>query len=255
MPTDAAALRSEITRRGLVMLGAFVQVALKDAAAHQDGIDRAVRTASLLAEVAGDPKPYLVLSDDNATDPVRTANAGRITPEMGLTEAQWKIFAEGAMKVADAVRSNTGLRTVFHHHCAGFVETPEEIAKFLKMTDPDRIGLVFDTGHYAYGDQNLDAMAGLRRFGDRIWYVHLKDCQPEVAKRARSEGWGYFEALRHGVFCELGQGCVDFRAVLEWLKRSHYSGYALVEQDVLPGMGTPKESALRNFQYLRSIAV
>ncbi len=31
---------------------------------------------------------------------VRTKNAGRITPEMGLTDDQWKIFAEGAEKVA-----------------------------------------------------------------------------------------------------------------------------------------------------------
>ncbi|MEN6536043.1 MAG: xylose isomerase, partial [Bryobacteraceae bacterium] len=30
-------------------------------------------------------------------------------------------------------------------------------------------------------------------------------------------------------------------------------GYALVEQDVLPGMGAPKDSARRNREYLRSI--
>ncbi len=29
--------------------------------------------------------------------------------------------------------------------------------------------------------------------------------------------------------------------------------YVLVEQDILPGMGTPKESARRNREYLRSI--
>jgi len=41
--------------------------------------------------------------------------------------------------------------------------------------------------------------------------------------------------------------------VLRWLKASHYEGYVLVEQDILPGMGTPKESARRNREYLRSI--
>jgi inosose dehydratase len=83
--------------------------------------------------------------------------------------------------------------------------------------------------------------------------MHFKDCQPAVAARARAEGWDYLQALRNGVFCELGQGCVDFPAVLRWLNTAGYSGYTLVEQDVLPGLGTPKQSALRNYEYLRSI--
>jgi len=41
--------------------------------------------------------------------------------------------------------------------------------------------------------------------------------------------------------------------VLRWLKLHSYAGYLLVEQDVLPGMGTPKESALRNREHLRSV--
>ena len=86
-----------------------------------------------------------------------------------------------------------------------------------------------------------------------MWYVHLKDCEPNVAAEARAKGWDYFEALKHGVFCELGKGAVDFPGVLEWLKKTDYSGYALVEQDILPGMGAPKASAQRNREYLRSI--
>jgi inosose dehydratase len=253
MPTDPAKLQKELSRRNLVMLGAFVQVALKRPEAHETGVARAVETARLLADVAGDPKPFLVLADDNATDPERTKNAGRITPELGLGLEEWKHFANGATEVAEAVLSETGLRTVFHHHCAGYVETPDEIAHFLELTDPKLVGLVFDTGHYAYGAGDCAVVEGLRRFRDRVWYIHLKDCHPGVAERARSEKWDYFEALQHGVFCELGAGCVDFPAVLRCLKETGYAGFTLVEQDVLPGMGTPRASALRNRLYLRSI--
>jgi len=253
MPTDSAALGSELERRGLVMLGAFVPVALRDRACHAAGIAAAVRTARLLAAVASDPKPYLVLADSNGTVPERTRNAGRISPVMGLSPAEWQTFAEGANAVAAAVRNETGLRTVFHHHCAGYVETPDEIARFLDLTDPSLVGLVFDTGHYCYGAGDCDARRGLERFRDRAWYVHFKDCEPNVARRARSEGWDYFQALRHGVFCELGKGCVDFPGILRALKATSYDGYILVEQDILPGMSSPKESARRNREYLRSI--
>lgn len=253
MPTDPDALRAEMAKRKLTMLGAFVPVALKDASALAAGVETAVRTAKLLASVASDPKPFLVLADNNGSDPTRTQNAGRVTPDMGLSEAEWRTFAEGANRIGRAVMAEAGLRTVFHHHCAGYVETHDEIAKFLELTDPDAIGLVFDTGHYVFGAQNSAVTAALDQFKERILYVHLKDCDTRVAAEARRQGWDYFQALQHGVFCELGKGGVDFAGVLRWMKETGYSGFAVVEQDVLPGMGAPKESARRNREYLKSI--
>ncbi len=253
MPTDPEKLRGELESRRLVMLGAFVPVALKDPAAHEPGIENALRVGRLLAAVAAQPKPFLVLADNNGTVPERTQNAGRITAEMGLSAAQWQVFADGANRVARAVCEQTGLRTVFHHHCAGFVETPDEIARLLDLTDPSLLGLVFDTGHYVFGSQGGSVVEALDRFRERIWYMHFKDCDPAIAARSRAEGWDYFESLRHGVFCELGRGSVDFPAVLRWLNAAGYQGYVLVEQDVLPGMGAPRESARRNREYLRSI--
>ena len=50
MPTDHAALGAEIKKRNLVMLGAFVPVAMKYPAAHAPGVANAVKTARLLAE-------------------------------------------------------------------------------------------------------------------------------------------------------------------------------------------------------------
>lgn len=253
MPTDPAALRGELDRRRLVMLGAFVPVALKDEKEHDAGIEVALKTARLLAAVGSTPKPFLVLADANGTVPDRTRRAGRIPSGAGLSDAEWDTFAAGANRLACTVLAETGLRTVFHHHCAGYVETPDEIARFLALTNPQAIGLVFDTGHFTYGAGHARVVEALDRFADRVWYVHFKDCDPNVAARARAEDWDYFNALRHGVFCELGKGCVDFPAVLRWLARRNYDGYVLVEQDVLPGMGAPAESARRNREYLRSI--
>lgn len=260
MPTDPDLLAMHLVDRGLTLTGAFVPVALADPSAHDEGLAVAVRTATLLEAAATrlDQRiaPFLVLADNNGTDPMRTQNAGRVTPAMGLRPLQWETFADGANRIAEAVLRETGLRTVFHHHCAGFVETEAEIAELLARTEPSLLGLVFDTGHFAFAAGNCQGIvAALTRFADRIWYMHFKDCDPQVVAKAKTMEWDYFESVRNGVFCELGKGCVDFAAVYGWLQRQGYSGYVTVEQDVLPGMGMPFESAQRNRDYLRTIGL
>ena len=178
-------------------------------------------------------RALIVLSDDNGQDPTRTQNAGRIRPEHALNDVQWQPFVEGAQRIALAVQVESGLRTVYHHHCAGYVETPDEVDRLLSLTDSGLIGLCLDTGHYSFGGG--DPVAAVRQYADRIWHVHFKDCHPEVAARSRNEGWDYFESVRQGVFCELGQGEVDFPAILTELNKSGYNEWIVVEQDVLPG--------------------
>jgi inosose dehydratase len=250
--TDAASVRAEIERRNLVLVGAFVAVALSDPRAHDAGEAVALKTARLLAGASA-AQPPLVLSDATAAVAARTAKAGRITAADALGADGWAALAAGAERIASAVRRATGLPTVFHHHCATYVETPDEIDTLMHRTSPDLLGLCVDTGHATYGGG--DPLAILSRHADRVWHVHFKDCSPAIAARARAEGWDYLTAIRRGLFCELGAGQVDFAAVLEHLGGSGYSGWIVVEQDVLPSMGTPAESAARNRRFLTRLGL
>jgi inosose dehydratase len=252
MPTDPAELRKELDARNLMLLASWVSVFLHDPECHAQSEADAVRTAGLLAAVGG-PNAMIVLGNDPYGDPMRTLNAGRITPEMEMSTEQWKAFTVGANRVARAVKRETGLRTVFHHHIGTWIETPEETAKLLAMTDPEVLGLCFDTGHYRFGGG--DPIQGLERHADRIWHVHFKDYNLMVAERSRREKFGGVEAVGQGIFCELGKGDIDFPAVLAKLRQLGYGGWIVVEQDILPGMGSPKESAQRNREYLRSIGL
>ncbi|MDZ7799547.1 MAG: sugar phosphate isomerase/epimerase [Trueperaceae bacterium] len=261
MPTDPAQLREALDARGLTMLGGFQGVNLRDRDAVREARQRVLAVTRLLAAVADPARPPLfVLADDNGRDPAREREAGRVTPALGLDRDAWRTFTGNAEEIARIVQGETGLATVFHPHCAGFVETPEETARLLEDTDPDLLSLVFDTGHYVYGTGAPDpegdaALRGLQRFWDRTRYVHVKDCSDALARRARSDGWDYTTAVRHGLFCELGQGSVDFAAVTEFLRTRGYADWITVEQDVLPGMGTPKDSARRNREYLKGLGL
>lgn len=252
MPTNPNMLKDEIEKRDLELLGAFVPVALADSDTHDEGVKAALKVAELMYK-AGYKNAFIVLADDNGSVLERTQNAGRLTSEMGLSEAQWKIYAAGTEKVAKAVKDAYGLRTVFHHHCAGYVETPEEIDKLMALTDHKLLGLCLDMGHYAFGGGN--PIEALQKHLDRIWHVHFKDFDPEAAKLSRAANGDYFDAIKRGVFCELGKGIVDFKTVVNLLNEMKYSDWIVVEQDILPGMGNPKICAQANRDFIKTLGL
>lgn len=252
MPTDPDLLKKELIQQNLSMLGAFVPVFFKDKNEHEKGIETAVKTAHLMKN-AGFPKAFIILSDDNGKVKQRTENAGRITPEMSLTTDEWKVFAKGVEDTARAVKQATGMRTVFHHHCGGYVETPEEIDTLMIHTDPDLVGLVLDMGHYMMGGG--DPVKALIKYKNRIWHVHFKDFDPEKAQLAARNNYDYFQSVNSGVFCELGKGVVDFPYISGVLEKSGYDGWVVVEQDVLPGMGNPLQCAIRNREYIKTLGI
>ena len=252
MPTLPSQLREEIQKRGLELLGAFVPVALADVTKHEAGVSSALKVAELMYS-AGYKNAFIVLADDNCANPERTLNAGRIQPEMSLSDTQWVHYAQGADKIAKAVKDAFGIRTVFHHHCAGYVETPQEIDKLLTLTDPKFLGLCLDMGHYAFGGGN--PVEALKKYADRIWHVHFKDFDPKIASVSRKANGDYFDAIKRGVFCELGKGGVDFEAIVALLHQLKYDDWIVVEQDILPGMGDPKFCAQANREYLKTLGL
>jgi inosose dehydratase len=252
MPTNPSLLKKELTSREMNLVGAFVPVNFIKKEDHDKGKREALKIAKLLSNV--DPNnAKLVLSDDNGRDSIRTRFTGRIQPNHSLSKDQWKTFSSGVEQVAKYVFEETGVKSVFHHHCAGYVETPDEIETLMILTNPEFVSLCFDTGHYAFGGG--DPVTGLKRFSERIEHVHFKDWSKSLFHEVELNNRDYFEAIGSGIFCELGQGSIDFKAVLSQLKKQDYCDWIVVEQDILPGMGEPKESAFRNREYLKTIGI
>jgi inosose dehydratase len=82
--------------------------------------------------------------------------------------------------------------------------------------------------------------------------VHLKDVDGAVLARVDREAHGFWDAVEQGVFCPLGEGIVDVPAVLAALAAAGYDGFATLEQDRVPGSGTPLEDLRRSVAVVRA---
>ena len=249
LPTDPKQLKSELAKRGLSLLGAFVPLPLAHVEQHEAAVQSAMEVARLLVQAGA---PYLVLAD--AMDAARMAVAGSVDDVRdGMSAQAWESAARLLTRIARAA-SALGLSAVFHHHCGTFIETPAEVDRVLAMTDPELLGLCLDTGHYFYGGG--DPVDCARVYGKRIRHLHLKDVRPSVLETVRRKRIPYLDAIRAGVFCELGEGGVNLNGVIQELTAAGFSGWAVFEQDVdtsQPGCN-PVESATRSRAYLRKIA-
>lgn len=251
LPTDPDALRRELGARGLSLGSSFVPLPLEDASARERSVAAALEVARLLAtQGVGE----LIIADDE--DPARAARAGRIPADgsAGWTDAQWKEAVATLHAAARALRDRLGMRVVVHHHAGTFLETPAEVDRLLAETDPDLVNLLLDTGHATFGGD--DAVDVVHRHGRRIRYLHLKDVRADELARVRSEDVPMAEAWARGVFCPLGAGVVDFPRLVESLRGQDYSGWLIVEQDVVPDAQgrlhpEPTESARLSRAYLR----
>ena len=251
MPTDPHKLRETLEQHSLDMVGAFVPLSLQERGQRHANNQYGIKVAQLLSD-AGYTDAFIVLSDNNGTNSYRTTHAGRIVGHH-LTAQQWRELTDGVTQFARTIYEHSGLKTVFHHHCAGCIETPSEVEKLLADTPADMVGLCLDTGHYAFAGGFPEAACAL--FSQRIWHVHFKDCSSEVAKETRRYNLDYFTAVKRGIFCELGEGMVAFDTIVDILHRHNYSGWIVVEQDILPNMGSPLACATKNRNYLHKLGV
>ena len=252
LPADPDELRSELYDRDLQLVACFNVVNLSDPELGYLGDQQALENAKLLAEVAGQ-NGIVILCDSIATDPTRLEYAGRIQPEQVMEQGVWEHAAQVANQIATQVLETTGLRTAYHPHCATYVETPQEVEVLMEITHPHVLGLCVDTAHYSFGGG--DPAQLIRRYGERVWHVHYKGFNANLADEARIREMNYREAIDLGVFSELNESHIDFGVITESLEDIGYEGWIVVEQDTYPEKGNPLESAKRNRDFLKGLGI
>ena len=216
----------------------------------------AVKTARLLARrVAAEPKPFLVLADNNGTVPERTRNAGRITAEMGLSPAEWKVFAGGRKqncasgsakkRACDRVspslrrlRRNSGRDRAFSGadrspRRSAWFSTPGHLRIWRGRVRCDRRAGAISGAHLVYPFERLPPGCS-PPVSQRSNGTISKRCGTEFSANWAKAAWIFRR-------CCAGSRSADTTATCWWSRMC------------CPGMGAPKESARRNREYLRSI--
>ncbi|MFH1130559.1 MAG: TIM barrel protein [Pseudomonadota bacterium] len=251
LPTDPRLLEAALKKEKLSLASSFVPLRLADPAARDQAAKEVLTVARLLAT---QEVQEVILAD--AGDEKRIALAGNDPP--GWDDKQWEEVARTFEHLANLLEKEFAMRIVVHHHVGTYLETPSEIEHLLKITDPQNVGLLLDTGHFVYGGG--DCLSFLERYSERINYLHFKDIDKNKLAFVRKEKMDMHRAWRQNVFVPLSKGCVDFLGIVKQLKKTTYSGWIIVEQDTIADEQgrlnpDPFESAKTSRQYLTKLGL
>ena len=167
-------------------------------------------------------------------------------------DAAWQAYAERLNAFGAHLKSRYGITLAYHHHMGAYVESPSDIDRLMSLTDPDKVGLLFDTGHAYFGGA-ADPVALLNRHATRVVHVHCKDVRPALIAKARNDGWSFLSGVLAGTFTVPGDGVIDYDAVLGALHGAGYQGWLVVEAEQDPAVAPSYAYAKKGYQTLRRI--
>lgn len=136
-----------------------------------------------------------------------------------------------------------GIMSNIHPHHNTWVMYEDEIDYVLGNLDEKTLAFAPDTAHLIVG--LCDPVKVIEKYIDRVNFTHFKDIKDANVK---SEGLASAGMEVYSNFCELGQGCVDFRRVFDVLKAANYDGPLCEELDKAPVSNA--ESARNNYNFI-----
>jgi len=248
--TDPEVLAESLKRRGMSLLSSFVPVPLADASKQETVIQHVRKVGALLSALGA---KVLVLSDAQTAKRQQLASRVHLDGRDSLTIQQWKQVGRIIGEV-ERTAGEFGLSLVFHPHVATYVETPAEVEHLFESLASTQVGLCLDTGHCVYGGG--DPAGEAKKYRSLLRYLHIKDINAGVLGESRRKNLNFEQAVGAGIFSPIGEGCIDFEGLFRFLAESQYSGWMVVEQDVIYGktIVPPVESMRASLSYLKKLA-
>lgn len=258
MPLDADRVSAELQGNGLYVVAGTIFDNLVDPA-NREGLERQARRICALVTALPKPPtapgqrfaaPYLTVMDWGHE--ARDYAAGHSDRAIRLDDAAWAGMIANIRAIARIARDEWGVRAVIHPHAGGHVEFADEIERLCTDIPASEAGLCLDTGHTLYA--GMDPVAALDRYWDRLDYLHFKDIDPARFADVMTRRIRFFDACAMGVMCPIGDGCIDYPAILSLLERRGYAGYVTVEQERDPRQaGGSLADVTKSRRYLETV--
>ncbi|MGT2463537.1 sugar phosphate isomerase/epimerase family protein [Sinomonas atrocyanea] len=245
LPTDPSRLADELKARNLQVSAGTVFTAFhRGRDQWEEAWAPARKVAELTAAMGGE---HIVVIPAMWRDDV----TGEAVENEVLTPEQWDSLFTGHDELGRRLSEQFGLRQQFHSHADSHVQGQADIERLLENTDPGLLSLCLDTGHAEYG--GASSVDLIRKYPERIGYLHLKQIDPDVLARVRAENMTWAAANTAGVMAEPPSGLPDLREVIEAVEALDRPIFGIVEQDMYPvAFDVPLPIAKRTRNYLLS---
>lgn len=241
LPEDAEGRRATLEKHGMKAVGGFVPVVL-----HHPGFDPLPEVDTELDAYVAAGAEVLVLAANTGLDGYDATR-----PEM--REENWQAMANNLGRISERAKER-GVMAVIHPHAGTMVETWADVQEVLTRTT---IPFCLDTGHMWIG--GTDPVAFAKDHGDRVGHVHFKDVKLAIAQKVRDGALSYYDAVKEGLYTPLGQGDVDVTAIIGSLLNQGYTGWFVLEQDLVMSIEPaseegPQVDAAASVEFLRHAA-
>ncbi|SDP09614.1 inosose dehydratase [Paenibacillus sp. yr247] len=247
-PKDVTTLRNELGSRGLTLTSGWCDILFSDpTAADSEAMDKFKAHVLFLKEMGA---RYVVTADGAGSvhwDPREDRSEKGVRK---YTDEHWASLCENLNAAGEFCRSHR-MTLVYHIHAGTGVETMEETDRLCLGTNPDVVSLLVDTGHLYYC--GVDPAEVVRKYGDRVKYIHLKDVRQDVLDRVKKEDINFNDAVRLGVFTVPGDGVIDFKPVFEALAEANYQGWLVIEAEQDSLVANPIQYSKKAQEYIHSL--
>lgn len=259
IPNDVDTVAAELEKNGLAIVVGTIFHDLVDPA-NQPSILQAVDD---ICKLITDPKmpklpvhegqkwptPYLTVMDWGHDE--RDFAAGHFDRAPRMNDEEWAAFVGNVRAVCDRANS-WGVRPVIHPHAGTYIEFADDIERITRDIPYEVAGLCLDTGHLYYS--GMDPVEYLKKYQDKLDYVHFKDVNEKVYREVLGEHIRFFDGCGKGAMCPIGTGALDYPAIKRTLEEIGYSGYITIEQERDPrNSDTSLRDVKRSVDYLKSV--
>ena len=147
-----------------------------------------------------------------------------------LVEKGYKLFAELWMPILDAYEK-MGIKFALEAHPTEIAYDIASAERTLQAVNGKKsFGFNYDPSHFGY--QGVDYVRFIRKFGDRIFHVHMKDVYWSDRPTEAGVFGGHLDFgdyRRFWDFRSLGRGCINFEEIIRALNDVGYNGPLSVE--------------------------